>query len=73
MFSGTRTQFWVRVPEKCSGTRPPEIPDPALAISDKHTLKSSNNSFDNFHGTSNLIKMFFSLSEACYNDTTYVF
>ena len=30
MFSGTRTQFWVRVPEKFSGTRLPEIPDPAL-------------------------------------------
>ena len=30
MFSGTRTQFWVRVPERVSGTRLPEIPDPAL-------------------------------------------
>ena len=34
MFSGTRTQFWVRVPDKFSGTRLPEIPDPVLLFSD---------------------------------------
>ena len=27
---GTRTQFWVRIPEKFLGTRLPETPDPAL-------------------------------------------
>ena len=44
MFSGTRTRFWVRVPEKFSGTRLPEKPEPGCNISTRQLVRASEKS-----------------------------